>query len=164
MGKFGIGTCAQCMNKAEVHVYPNDNPQAICENCHNENMKLEKKIQDKTVVKSSESIGYRLEPSNDERDQYIRVICNKASEEWVKSFIKEVVTRKVLTYDWRTIIRNERWFSILDLRRFALEIDPDMDKVEEKQGFSLQVNEKIQSSKIVKKTRKKKATEEPVNA
>jgi hypothetical protein len=144
MGRFGsepmvgaIGRCAQCGNNSEIRVYPNDNPQPICESCYLGNQQLEQKITEK---KESASIQTALENSrtgllqssigSDERELYIRTISNKASDEWLKHFINEVVTKQVLIYDWKTIIRNERWFSLLDLRRFALEVDPNLDKPE----------------------------------
>ena len=140
MGKFGsepvvgsIGVCAQCHNKAEVRVYPNDNPEAICEDCYRDNQKLEQKIFDKSIsVQTGLGEGqqslFQSSSGSEERDLYIRTICNKASDAWLERFIDEVVRKQVMVYDWKTIIRNERWFSILDLRRFALEVDPDLDK------------------------------------
>lgn len=158
MGKFTIGRCNQCGNQSELKIYPNDNPQAICENCHRDNLKLEGKILEKKAVVNVVEVSSNNHQVSDERSRYINIIVSKASDQWLDSFIKEVVVKKVLIYDWKTIIQNERWFSILDLRRFALDIDPDMDKP----GFNMiENNEQIVS---VIKPRKRRATKEPVNA
>lgn len=146
MSKFGqgtpagrIGVCAQCHNKAEVAVYPGGNPDSICETCHLDNQKLEAKIQEKhgTPAHDPRLVGTAdVYQSNfgtrrpvDERERYIAVISGKATEEWVDKFIKEVLTKNVLKFDWKEIIQSERWFSLLDLRRWALEVDPDMEKM-----------------------------------
>lgn len=146
MGKIGegraikneIGTCAQCHNKAEIAIYPNDNPDPICESCYIENQKLEEHIQAKSAENGNSAVRIVKEIAPDirdriltpegERQRYIDIITKGADDKWVDTFIKEVVLKKVLVYDWREIIKTERWFSVLDLRRFALEVDPQMDK------------------------------------
>jgi hypothetical protein len=166
-GSANIGICAQCRNKAEIRTYPNDNPEPICEACYKSNQELEKKISDKAqvVMATNEKKSYETSGpivTSDEREHYIRTICNKADDKWLERFITEVVTKKVLIYDWKTIIRNERWFSILDLRRFALEVDPDLDAPKIAKGFKeFQATEPI----VVKRRgRKPKATKELLNA
>jgi hypothetical protein len=173
MGVFGeptvgrMGRCSQCGNHAEIRIYPNDNPQPICENCYKENQVLEQKIATKTDTVRQES-QYTSTPQfvsgepNSEREVYIRAICNKATDEWLTHFISEVVTKKVLIYDWRTIIRNERWFSLLDLRRFALEVDPNIDQpVPPKTVRIFEPSPKSKRGRPKKKTQPK---EEQVNA
>lgn len=148
MSKFGQGTpagrisiCAQCKNKSEVKVYPNDNPDPICEDCYKENLRLETQIEERhkmgvseggpigktvRVINSSSSFAIFETPSS-ERQRYIDVIVGGANSKWLDSFIQEVIVKRVLQYDWKTIIQNERWFSILDLRRLALEVDPGFE-------------------------------------
>lgn len=168
MGKFGgsmpagaIANCAQCLNKAEVRIYPNDNPQPICEDCYRDNQKLEHKIIEKAEASRPEpSYSFNPPPSNggSERDRYIDTITRMASDEWVKKFTKDL--KRVLINDWQTIIRNERWFSLLELRRFALEVDSQFDKPKVVQhGFNLM--EESAPQPIVRVRRRKK---EPANA
>ena len=149
-----IGICAQCRNKAEVSLYPNDNPEPICESCYRDNQKLEKVISDKreaSGIRDVRPIAER-QPQNvtgdPERDRYIEVITEGAKDEWVTSFIREVVTKNVLKYDWKYIIRNERWFSVLDLRRFALEVNPGFEDV----SVPSVPSENIKEPKLVKRT------------
>ena len=164
--KFGkIGMCAQCHNKAEVHKYPNDNPDPICEDCYKENQQLEKKIQSKAEQVQSAQVTLDVSTSygSDERQQYLDVIWREATDEWLENLINEVLTKKVMYYDWKKIIMNERWFSILDLRRFALELCPDMDKPKDiPKGFSMLVEEPVQ--KIKRIYRKRNLKKEPINA
>lgn len=139
--KFGVsgqpivgrmGFCAQCRNKAEVSVYPGGNPQAICGDCYQEDMKLEEIISERNGATQG---GPMLAPhviaaapvQVSERDRYINCIQSKASPEWLEGFINEVIIKNVLKFDWKEIIQNQRWFSILDLRRFALQVDPAVD-------------------------------------
>lgn len=162
MSKFGtgvpvgsIGICAQCKNKSEVARYPNDNPDPICEDCYRENQILEQKINDKQTEaldvvypanhparNGNNSSGFT--PS--ERDRYIQIITSRASDAWVDSFIREVVVKNVLKYDWKEIIKSERWFSVLDLRRFALEVSPNFEND--------QIREKVNEAYIKIVTRK----------
>lgn len=172
MGLFGQGTgsianCAQCLNKAEVRIYPNDNPDPICEDCYRDNQKLEQKISDKSeeVRKESQVNHQSVNPysqSGSERDQYIDTICRMASDEWVRKFTKDI--KRILINDWKTIIRNERWFSLLELRRFALEVNPEMDKPKPvQQGFKLIQEDLPQPVIRVRRGRKQKA-KEPIHA
>lgn len=150
-----IGTCDQCRNKAEVAVYPyhpydnpQPNPQPICESCYKENVKLEHKITESggnrpeshnppTVevegAKHVSSSGLQSsrngeDPYAAERARYLQVIFEKADDAFVEKFITEVVVKSVLKFDWQEIMKLERWFSVLDLRKFALELDPMFDK------------------------------------
>ena len=152
-----IGNCAQCMNKAEVRVYPNDNPEPICENCYRENQKLEQKISDKTPQASQpEQWNPPASMGGTERDMYIDVISRMASDEWVKKFTKDI--KRVLINDWKTLIRNERWFSLLELRRYALQVDTDMDKPKPKPvGF--RIVEEVAPQPITRVRRKKQLKE-----
>ena len=172
MGLFGaasIGVCAQCGNKAEVATYPGFNPQAVCENCQKGNEGLEQIIAEKQVVRSEPLerntnglFQSRSESQGDERELYIRTITNKATDEWLKRFIKEVVVKQVLRNDWKSIIRNERWFSLLDLRRFALDIDPDVDRPEPPPTVRF-----FNPERQIKRSRPKKKTQltkEPIDA
>ncbi len=126
-----IGFCSQCRNKAEISVYPGDNPDPICGDCYQENLKLEQAIADQGKQPQPTQNG-AAQPAPvaqlPERERYIKTICEKADDAWVGQFIEEVIVKNVLRYDWQTIIQNERWFSVLDLRRFALGLDPDVDK------------------------------------
>lgn len=137
-----IGICAQCHNKAETKVYPGFNPDPVCENCQKENVALENKIDGQgkpSAIPGKDSTGNGAGPGaglpsrapidDPERAAYLRVIEEKADAEWLKKFIEEVLVKNVLQYDWKTIIRSERWFSVLDLRRYALDLDPDFEKV-----------------------------------
>lgn len=164
-----IATCAQCLNKAEVRVYPNDNPDPICEDCYQDNQKLEHKIATKAEETRSlntplpEAKETALFQSSSEREKYIDVICRMASDEWVKKFTKDI--KRVLVNDWQTIIRNERWFSLLELRRYALQLSPDMDKPPiKKVGFNLLEESLPQPMVRVRRTRKHKQKKEPINA
>lgn len=165
MGKFGegartghIGICAQCKNKSEIALYPNDNPQEICEACYRDNCKLEQKIAEKAEAATNTNVNGAVAPlrqtssssssSSPERDRYIDVICRNADPKWVDTFIREVVVKNVLKYDWKMIIQNDRWFSVLDLRRFALDIDP---------GFETET-EKVEPSRLVTPEVKPKRT------
>lgn len=172
MGLFtntgAIANCAQCMNKAEVRIYPNDNPQAICEDCYKDNQKLEQKIATKAeAVSLNNAVDFKTDNtpllqsySGLERDKYIDIICRMASDEWVKKFTSHI--KRALVNDWQTIIRNERWFSLLELRRFALQLDPDMDKQKPKQqGFTL-IEEN--SPQPIVRIRKKRKAKEPKDA
>ena len=166
MGVFSIGPCAQCGNKAEIKTYPGFNPQAVCENCQRDNERLEEKIIEKAGEKKQAQNRVVTEEMpvyvGDERELYIRTISNKATDEWLKRFIKEVVIKQVLRNDWKTIIRNERWFSLLDLRRFALEVDPDVDKPNPPDSVHI-----FEPKVRIKRGRPRKTqrrTEEPINA
>lgn len=153
MGKFGSGKqpivghtgfCSQCRNKAEVKTYPGDNPDPICGDCYNENLKLERFIQDKqdasivstngqTNLASSKTIPEILE---NERERYIKCIKEKANATWIDNFITEVVAKQILRFDFDQVLRNERWFTVLDLRRHALSIDPRIDNPSEPKQYS----------------------------
>ena len=146
MGKFGkiqaavvghMGFCSQCRNKAEVHLYEGDNPDPICEDCHRENMKLEKIIADKERVAVAISNGQPYpalaQPGTGptvpvtEREKYINCIKEKSTAPWIDNFINEVVEKQILKFDFEMVLRNERWFTVLDLRRHALTLDPHLD-------------------------------------
>ena len=110
MGIFGSGptagqiaVCAQCGNKAEVKIYQNNNPDPICEDCYNGNLNLERKIVEKSSGSSKPNYTGSSIPvyseGTDERELYIRTICNKATDQWVDSFIHDVVAKQVLVYD-----------------------------------------------------------------
>ncbi len=169
MGLFSntgsIANCAQCMNKSEVRIYPNDNPQPICEDCYKENQKLELKISDKAVEAIRSQENYSFNPStsngNSERDKYIDTICRMASDEWVKKFTKDI--KRMLVNDWQTIIRNERWFSLLELRRYALQVNPELEKPKPVQnGFRI-IEEELQQPTIIR-VRRRKPKKESINA
>lgn len=151
-----IGICAQCRNKAEVAHYPyhpEDNPQPhpdeICESCYKSNVELEHKINaaggnrpeshnppatgnGKDVATGSPAPSSIFTPAgaafSEERARLLAVIHEKATDSWVEKFIEEVVTGKVMKFDWKQIIQSERWFSVLDLRKFAIELDPNFEK------------------------------------
>ena len=131
-----MGFCAQCKNKSEVRLYSGDNPEPICEDCYMSNQQLEAKIGNKEVLAlqgqnpAQNYISGSPPPPTDERSIYLDVV-SKASPEWVNKFISEIVTKQVLQYDWFTIVKNDRWFSILDLRRFALQVNPEFEKPKE---------------------------------
>lgn len=150
-----IGTCAQCRNKAEVAHYPYDpvdnpqpNPDEICESCYKANVELEHKITDAggnrpeshnkpADVPAGQAgpgpgVSSIMTPSVDafaaERARYLEVIFAKSNDEFVDKFIDEVVKKSVLKFDWKEIMKSVRWFSVLDLRKFALELDPNFEK------------------------------------
>lgn len=162
-----IGVCAQCRNKAEVKLYDGWNPEPVCEDCQRENVKLEKVNQDKggasllPALKPASAASAKLVDfhgtASEEREQYIAVI-SQADPKWVEHFIKEVMAKNVLLYDWKEIIKFERWFSILDLRRFALEVNPDFERASSKPK-SIQ-----QSLKTTRKPRKPAQQQQPVGA
>lgn len=153
-----IGICAQCRNKAEIRVYEGWNPEPVCEDCQRDNVNLEKKSQAnggasllpplKSSPASSVPVDFRGQTSTEERDRYIAVIA-QADPKWVDRFIKEVMAKNVLLYDWKEIIKFDRWFSVLDLRRFALEVNPN---------FESEIEEELPPSTTSnpKKTRRKR--------
>lgn len=159
MSKFGngipagmIGICAQCRNKAEIALYDGDNPDPICESCHHENAKLEKFIANKngnasqTFRQDQHSISKSQPQSYDsERERYIEIITSGADNKWVDSFIKEIVLKNVIKYDWKQVIRSERWFSVLDLRRFALDVNPGF---ESESKFTTETSNEIPLAKV----------------
>lgn len=139
MGKFGtagqpivgrMGMCSQCKNKAEVAIYPGDNPDPICEDCYRQNIVLETEIQKKAVSPNPAPLDIVQSSSvmSGERFKYIECICNKATDEWLDKFIREVIADQVIRYDLAEVLKNDRWFTILDLRRYAKQIDQNIDQ------------------------------------
>ena len=68
----------------------------------------------------------------DEKRRYLDLILGSATDELIDEIVSEIVEKKILHYDFSRIIENERWFSIMDLRRIALKVSPDFEKPSKK--------------------------------
>lgn len=133
--KVSLANCSQCHNRAEVRVYRGFNPDPVCENCQEQNLKLENKIESKGSSKEVPTVGSRgLRQENQdlpERDSYVKTIIDNATPEWIENFCKETIESKILTYDWDLFLSNERYFSLLELKRLATDI-PKKEQVDAK--------------------------------
>lgn len=129
---MNLGTCDVCRNRAELTEFKSDG-RKLCGDCTlvmNSGSfvkKGEKKHQ------AQERFAEEMDSNDLERDTYLEIIKSKATEKWVKNLIKEIIAKKILQYDWFRVIQQSRWFSVLDLRRFALDLDPEFEasRVEE---------------------------------
>lgn len=132
-----IDNCHVCRQRAELMLYAPDN-RMVCGECRlvldaGAVRNLDEPF--KSNGKGHESGIRHVAPLTDQEEQvdyerqgYLDVIQRKADSVWVAKLIKEVVAKKILKYDWFRVISNPRWFSVLELRRFALELDPEFER------------------------------------
>lgn len=119
---MNLGECQVCRNRAEVQSIPDG--RKVCGDCLKVlSGKLKKIHQEQRPPQVQE------EQVTDERTGYLNFILENADQEWVKNFIIETVAGKILLYDWQNVIANERWFSVLDLKRFSCEIRESIEQV-----------------------------------
>ena len=130
-----IDSCQICRQRAELMLYKPDG-RMVCGECRmvmdagavlhvGENQTGQPEFYGRSVVSNLQP-GMTEEEM--ERQKYIGVIASKANDAWITRLIKEVISKRILKYDWQRVIANPRWFSVLDLRRFALDLDPNFEK------------------------------------
>jgi hypothetical protein len=123
-----IGICQICQNKAELHGIPNDE-RNMCEECAEVMLAGRNKKQEmvqatpRPVFQSVQQV-----PMSDEKALYLYTIRSKIKTEQIGAAIEELIDKKVFEYDFMRIIENERWFSLMDLRRLALKVDPFFER------------------------------------
>lgn len=133
-----IDNCQVCKNRSELKTFEPDGRQ-VCGEClealifGNARKRAEIAEPEQQViygVGNKTRLTVAPQTRDPERQEYLDVILRKADPSWVQKFIKEVVAKKILRYDWQTVIGQERWFSLLDLRRMAIELEPNIEHPE----------------------------------
>lgn len=125
-----IDICQICHQRAELMLYDS---REICGECMivMNAGGVRKEGESPLKAKPEHILPERVGPVDTyedlERSTYLRIIQAKHTKRWVVKFIAEVVAKKILKFDWFTVIENKRWFSVLDLRRFAIELDPGLE-------------------------------------
>ena len=138
-----IGICQVCRNRHELGHFDG---RSVCEECYkvmeegykrnvaSGKVKLpeedESGLEIPKIPQSSSSQAWNSVDA-DEKSRYLEVIKG-ASEETILEVIDNLVSEKILVHDFHKIIQNERWFSIVDLRRIALKVNPLLDRPEDK--------------------------------
>lgn len=143
---MNLGTCDVCRNRAELTEFKSDG-RRLCGDCTlvmNSGAFVKKGEQRPKV---QERVAEEFSSDDLERETYLEIIKNKANDEWVNKLIKEIISKKILKYDWFRVIQQHRWFSVLDLRRFALDLDPKFEAsvVEEPEVEELETEEEEQT-------------------
>ena len=126
-----IGQCDICRNRHELGGFDG---RMICEECFKcMQAGLEKKraaIQGDAPPPPCQAPQVAIQTWNavegDEKARYLDIIRG-ASPQIVSEVIDNLVQERVLEHDFHKIIQNERWFSIVDLRRIALRVNPEFD-------------------------------------
>lgn len=136
-----IGFCQVCRNKAELQAIPGDS-RSMCGDCavtltsgmkrrkvgpYSEELLGPKPIAPVASWQYQPGVVMPLVNGNDEKRKYLEVI-RQAEPGFIDKTINEIVSKKILHFDFNRIIENDRWFSVLDLRRMALDVDPDFEK------------------------------------
>ena len=140
-----LGQCQICQCRAELGAY--EDGRSICEECFEamsagkqRNIDAGKCIPlpgfsavgfEKETEAAKLQVGLQVgwdSISAGERLRYIEVIREKATTEVIKQVISALVSEGTLTHDFHKIIQNERWFSVLDLRKIALRVSPNFEK------------------------------------
>lgn len=138
-----LGVCQICQCRSELGQY--EDGRQICEECYqamslgkDRNIAAGKVLPPAeggafpapTVYESRTTLPSPVWDSMEvsERSRYIEVIKEKATPEVIKQVITALVSEGTLTHDFHKIIQNERWFSVLDLRKIALKVSPNFEK------------------------------------
>lgn len=123
-----IAICDLCHNRAEIFDTEKGN---ICGNCIEEPNGRQTPQKDKTPQPVETAFYSVPEPvsMSEEKKKYLEVIRDHVTEDLKKEVIKEIRRKKLLFYDFMHVVENDRWFSLVDLRRIALKADPDFEKV-----------------------------------
>lgn len=123
----GIGHCPACGQRAEII---NSRFGRICDSCAQREEQLEAQHQGGNTRSSSGLVVHRQPTaapvSVDERTKYLEVIRG-ASKPMVDRIVARLVRERVFHVEFDRIIENERWFSLMDLRRIALMVDPKFE-------------------------------------
>ena len=132
-----IGFCMICRNKAELHKVLGDS-RDMCGDCAEAityGMKRRKVgpyseeiVGAKAKVVPTQAVSPNGEQPTDEKSNYLKIIRDGVSPDMIDTIIQEILVKKILHFDFNRIIENDRWFSVLDLRRMALQVDPDFEK------------------------------------
>ena len=135
-----IGNCQVCFNRKELGHYPDG--RAVCEECWEAlefgrrrniesgkiqvpaDLDLESPAPVTPSIETQVPLSAWTSTDADERSRYLRII-QSAKREVIEGVIGKLVHSGVLHLDFHKIIQNERWFSIIDLRRIAEQVDPD---------------------------------------
>ena len=118
----GIGPCEICKNRAELCRIPDD-ARSMCGDCadamlHGMNKK-EQAAKQKQVVQTSSVV-----PPSEERASYMETITQNITDDQKKDVISALVEKGVFFYDFDQVIANERWMTVLDLRKLAATMKP----------------------------------------
>lgn len=130
-----IGTCQVCMNKAELHNLVDDD-RNMCEDCakaiftgRQQKKEYNGQVDIKPACNSpTMQAVLSLSERDEEKELYLYTIRGKVSKEQVNQVVLELVDKQVFHYDFSRILENPRWFSLMDLRRLALLVDPNFEK------------------------------------
>lgn len=111
-----LGPCDICRNRAELAPYSDG--RQICGDC----MEAMLAGEARRGLTQPEPAPLDPPPPSSEREAYLATI-NKATPVQINKIVRRLVRERVFHVEFDQIVRNERWFSLMDLRRIALEVD-----------------------------------------
>lgn len=128
-----IDYCPDCKQRTELM------RTGICENCQKEKdwedqdprKKLPPRVDPAPYLKKNQPVCAPGEPTmSPEKERYLTVIREGMTTQMVDEIVKDIYEKRILHYDFNQIINNDRWFSLMDLRRMALKVDPNFERVD----------------------------------
>lgn len=156
LGRNAIGKidrCECCGNRAELHSI-NGDPRKVCGDCAEaiiHGLKEKKRgpyevlpeaptqpsiaggsLSFTPVTKPAPVEVFETEEAL-EREAYLSSILAHITPKQVEKIIKDLYRKKVFQADFAKVVRNHRWFSLMDLRRIALEINSNVPKTNDGQ-------------------------------
>ena len=141
---MGNGHCAKCN---EEQAWEDSDPRK----------KLPPRVDPAPYLKKNQNSAQAIELHEEvtpEKARYLEII-RSASPELVDEIVKDIYEKKILHYDFNQIVLNERWFSLMDLRRMALRINPNFEKDLKQEDFEENYIEEDEKPKKKIKRRKK---------
>ena len=127
-----IDICQVCMNRSELGQIPGDN-RFMCEDCSKAILHGRKQKAVAPALASPSSVTMTpVVVHSDEKELYLYTIRGKITEEQIEEVVRDLVEKRVLQFDFNRIIENDRWFSLMDLRRLTLRVDKNADKTKPK--------------------------------
>ena len=126
MGSLVISECQICRNRAELAPYRDG--RMICGDCKDAMLAGEARrgippaeVQPDYVPENVQSPP----PPAGERESYLRTL-RRATPEIIDRIIRRLVRERVFHVEFDHVVRNERWFSLMDLRKISLEVEASL--------------------------------------
>lgn len=146
-----IDFCSGCKQRAELQ------GNGLCGDCNKEQefedndprKKLPTRVDPQKYLVKKDNPVQQFEGNidNNEKSKYLEIILG-ASQSLIDEVVKDIYEKRILHYDFNQVVQNERWFSLMDLRRMALKINPEMEKSETEEGV------KMDDKKLTKRRKK----------
>ena len=168
-GVAWIGVCQICRNRAELQRF--DGFEACEECCKAMQHGMDKRAQEQQPERPSpapavgictaapDAVAVPPAADSDERARYLAQV-KRADAALIDRIIRRLVRERVFHVEFDQVVENSRWFSLMDLRRLALEVEKQECRIPKRRSSKCPTRKQTRRIRIQKPL--KEALQQPL--